>query len=1082
MSGWFSSCDRRFAATWLFFPRLVFLIFVIGAPCAWAQIEPPTITTQPQNLTINPGYPGTLTVAASGSGTLSYRWFKNGAALADGGGLTGTTTATLSFAAAQAVDAGGYTVVVSNSGGSVTSATATVTVAIIYAPVITSATALSAQPSAPLTFTIVASNSPTAFGATGLPSGLVIDPVTGAITGTPSTQGIYAVVFSATNAIGTGIQNFTLTIEAELPSYADKVLVNSTTDGSIMAGRLSSPAGVAIDATGNAFVADAGNHTIAKLTSGGVLSIVAGQIGQGGSADGVGTAASFLNPGGVAVDADGNLYVADTGNHTIRKIAADGTVSTVAGLVGTAGSADGTGAAARFFSPQGITLDTSGTLYVADTSNHTIRTITAAGVVSTLAGSPGLAGTADGTGSAARFNRPNSVALDRTGSVYVADGGNNVVRKISRAGAVTTLTGIFNQPSGVAVDGTGNIFVSDTNNNALHEITAVGTLRKLALKPVYQLPNVPRTPASITYPNVGTPTAMTCDVAGNLYWLGRGIAPSFGLHRASPFFPVAIVTPPHDTSVLSGSTAQFSVAATGQPLDYAWYGPALQRASSDPRLVYLDSTSSSQTVQAQLAADTLYHYQTNAGTYGAIIYNIGSSATATARLSITPEPPVIVTPPASQTVVIGQSATFAVAVTSKLFLYPSYFAYAWKFNNTPIAGATGPAYTIPSVQASDAGNYAVTVTETSFAGTNSITSYPGVLTVTPPSSPHIAAQPQPLAVKAGGSATFTVTATGIPAPNYQWNLNGVAIPDATGATLTLSNAQLASAGSYTVTVTNLAGSITTEPAALDVITTRLVNLSARGSVDGAHTLIVGFVTNGSAPKQLLLRGIGPTLATFGVGDALSAPLLTLFDSRSIAIATNRGWGGTSALTNTFGQVGAFSLPPTSADTALLSSFATGLYSVQLSGLGGANGVGLAEIYDADSGSPASRLINLSARGFVGTGGNVLIAGFVIVGNHPAKILVRAIGPTLSSFAVNGALAGPQLTLFDSAGAIVATNTIWGGDTALDAAFTQVGAFSLPLSSRDSALLATLPPGTYTAHVSGVGGATGTALVEVYEVP
>ena len=238
-------------------------------------------------------------------------------------------------------------------------------------------------------------------------------------------------------------------------------------DGTGSVAHFNRPAGVATDSGGNVYVADTDNHTIRKITASGVVRTLAGLAGVSGSADGAGSAARFNSPGGVAADSAGNIYVADSGNKTIRKITAAGVVSTLAGSALNAGIADGTGGAARFDNPLGVATDSAGNVYVADANNDTIRKITPAAVVTTLAGSPGLDGSTDGTGSAARFSFPYGVATDGAGNVYVADYSNSTIRKITPAGAVTTFAGAahlegitdgtgsaarFRSPDGVATD------------------------------------------------------------------------------------------------------------------------------------------------------------------------------------------------------------------------------------------------------------------------------------------------------------------------------------------------------------------------------------------------------------------------------------------------------------------------------------------------------------------------------------------------------------------------------------------------------------------------------------------------------
>jgi len=202
----------------------------------------------------------------------------------------------------------------------------------------------------------------------------------------------------------------------------------------------STPAAVAVNAAGEVFVANNGNNCILRVDRAGGVSVFAGKAGSAGSADGPGSAARFTTPRGLAIDAAGNVYVADEGNSNIRKITPAGVVSTLAGQADQSGSADGRGAAARFAGPRALAVDAAGSIFVADTDNHTIRKITADGAVSTLAGRAGEAGAADGAAAAARFSEPRGIAVDAVGNVYVADTGNGAIRQITPAGEVFTLT------------------------------------------------------------------------------------------------------------------------------------------------------------------------------------------------------------------------------------------------------------------------------------------------------------------------------------------------------------------------------------------------------------------------------------------------------------------------------------------------------------------------------------------------------------------------------------------------------------------------------------------------------------------
>jgi sugar lactone lactonase YvrE len=267
------------------------------------------------------------------------------------------------------------------------------------------------------------------------------------------------------------------------------------TDGTGSGARFFSPTGAAVDTAGNIYIADVGDHTIRKVSPAGVVTTLAGVSGVAGSSDGTGSGAQFLYPIAVAVDGGGNVYVADAGNQNIRKVTPGGTVSTVAGMVGVTGNADGQGTNAQFNVPQGIAVDGAGNIYVSDTDNSTIREISPAGAVTTLAGAPGQTGSSDGSGSSARFNYPAGIAADAAGNVYVADFENSTIRKIAPGGGVSTLAGSaqqvgandgqgggarFNHPEGVAVDGSGSVYVIDTSNQTVRKVTAGGTVTTLA--------------------------------------------------------------------------------------------------------------------------------------------------------------------------------------------------------------------------------------------------------------------------------------------------------------------------------------------------------------------------------------------------------------------------------------------------------------------------------------------------------------------------------------------------------------------------------------------------------------------------
>ena len=382
----------------------------VPAPAPAPTATAPTITTQPANVAVTVGQTATFTTVAAGT-NVTYQWRRSGTDLAGANAASYTTAAT----------------VIGDSGA---------------------------------TFSVRLCTGPQA-------SNVCVDSASAALTVNP-------IVLNAAQFAGT-------------PG------ITGSADGTGAAARFNTANYVTVNpATGTIYIGDSGNSTLRAMTPAGAVSTLAGTVGAFGFADGTGSAARFNFPGGLALDAAGNLFLADWDNFLIRRITPAGVVTTLAGSPGVAGSTDGTGAAARFRNPNGLAADAAGNLYVADWGNHTIRRVTPAGVVTTLAGSPGFAGSADGTGAAARFSNPTGMAVDSAGNVYVADQGNQTIRRITPAGAVTTLAGLagaagstdgtgnaarFTQPSALSISPSGDLFViSGANGETVRKITAAGVV------------------------------------------------------------------------------------------------------------------------------------------------------------------------------------------------------------------------------------------------------------------------------------------------------------------------------------------------------------------------------------------------------------------------------------------------------------------------------------------------------------------------------------------------------------------------------------------------------------------------------
>ncbi|MBT5902359.1 MAG: hypothetical protein HOH58_09655 [Opitutaceae bacterium] len=351
---------------------------------------------------------------------------------------------------------------------------------------------------------------------------------------------------------------------------------------------------------------------------------------------------------------------------------------------------------------------------------------------------------------------------------------------------------------------------------------------------------------------------------------------------------------------------------------------------------------------------------------------------------------------------------------------------------------------------------------------------------------RVASSPSDQTLAPGESTTLSVTAADPVAgvtPTFQWRRNGMDIAGATAATLTLNNLSISQTGYYTAAINDGVSTVFSSPALLtvtDLKPGRLRNLSVRSRSGPAESaLVAGFVIDGEA-TEILVRGVGPGLSAFGVSPVLPDPELEMFSGQT-SLVLNEDWAtqsssGHDQITTAGATVGAFALESGSKDAAILSTV-TGAHTVHVRDE--QSGIALAEIYEV--GQTAGRLTNVSARTQTGSGADVLIAGFVIGGDLPMRVMLRAVGPQLETYGVTGVLANPLLRLYDRTETEIASNDDWSGTEVADSA-SIVGAFSLDPGSRDSALIATLNPGPYTAHVTGSEGGSGVALIELYALP
>lgn len=887
-------------------------------------------------------------------------------------------------------------------------------------------------------------------------------------------------------------------------------------DGARNTARFVRPYGIAIDSGDNIYVSD--QYTIRKITTQGVVTTFAG-TGSQGAFDGVGTNAQFNWIGDIVINNSGDIFATDQFNHTIRKIASSGVVTTIAGSAGNTGSTDGTGNAARFNRPSGITIDSGGDLYVSDFNNHTIRRVTKSGAVSTFAGVATVSGSVDGPANIARFYNPSGLSIDASGTLYIADNRNCTIRKIAPDGVASTIAGQVNNPSaqdgtgsharfyfptGVVASNSGTVYVIHANSIRAGSIaaptysgslTASGSVAQaFSFLPVFS-------GAPTSYSATGLPTglnvnASTGQISGTPTTVGTfsvniGAANGGGTNSATVSIAIgkatAQVTFSNQSQTYDGTAKSVTATTTpsGLPVSITYNGSTTAptnagtyavagtisdttyqgvvtstltiakkvvtvsadnktRAVGEPnptltatftgfvngetRSVVTGTPTLSSTAALNSLAGS-YPITISPGSLNAANY---SFTFISGTLTVAAIAPTITSQPASANVNIGQNATFKVVASGE-----SSQTFQWRKDGVPLAGETTATLRVSNVTTATAGAYTVAITNA--VGTT--ISAPAVLTVNAPIT--LTSQPTGQSAALGARVTFSVTATSAQGTtlNFQWRRDGVNLTGATEPNLTLASVTDVDFGTYTVLITSSAGSAVSSPAALSRATEAgaapVITRQPQGAtINAGGTLVLTVAASGSpAPSyQWQFKGVplsGATTATLVLTDVLAA------------------------------QAGAYTVVVTNSSGSVTSSAAN---------LAVAAGFG--------------RQLNVSTLGFVGTGGDLLIPGFVIAGSGAKRLLIRAVGPSLAVFGVPDLLADPKLAIF-SGSTQVLSNDNWSTDafnaTAARIAASSVGAFPLTEGSKDAALVATLNPGGYSIQVSGVGSTTGKALVELYDL-
>jgi sugar lactone lactonase YvrE len=797
---------------------------------------------------------------------------------------------------------------------------------------------------------------------------------------------------------------------------------------------LNSATGIAVDNAGNLYVANTNDHTILKINPAGSAVVIAGQSGVHGSANGVGTSAQFFGPAGIALDSGGALYVADRDNNTIRKISPTGEVITLAGSPGAPGSADGTGLAARFSMPESLTLDVDQNIIVADTGNSTIRKITPGGVVTTLAGAAGQTGSVDGPGTAARFYSPEGVAAAPSGNLFVTDSFNDTVRKIIPSGDVSTLGGRagmegsmdgvgcaarFLRPRGIAVDSGGTIYLTDYDSRLIRKITSGGVVTTLAGD--NSDPFAGRADGIGKAARFIAPTGIAVDNSGKLFVLDIDrIRVGTAVPQSTPTTRTVTTT---DDAGPGSLREAITLANNGDTINFA---PGL-----NGQVITL--TSDQLAINASITID---------GPGANLLTVRRSSAVGTPAFRIFRIDPSQNVTISGLTIANGNAHGDPADAGGGIYNDESYLTV----NGCAITGNTA----------------------TNGGGICNHSSGPMIAVMTLTNSTF----DQNVAIYGGGIFNGK-----FPDNNSSSSAAAILIANCTLSANAASNdgggLYNASLGFNEARIFNCTFSDNTAPRGAGIETTaaycELGNSIFKNGGPGPN-----ITKDGSNPPlkslgyNLLDDGANPTDPRLGPLQDNGGPTRThapLPDSPAIDRGKNLFLDDCNAPVP-FDQRG-FPRPvrfnpaipePTGGDGSDIGA-------VELSG-------------------PAPTLGNISTRLSIGTGEKVLIGGFIVEGSVSKKVLIRARGPSLAG-AVSNPLPNPRLELHDAT-TTIANNNDWqttqiGGVITAGQPQEIEDTGLAPSDPTESAIIATLPAGNYTAVIQDVSGASGVGIVEVFDL-